>query len=231
MNDLIQIEEPGQLVVTANRPTPPAAQFLPEALELEIDDQLTYELADERLKFYLGVVDSWTTERDKALGPMKAATEAVRGWFDPVIRDAKAAAERVKGVKLTYQSKMEALQREAQADVERATRELRDKQAAAAQEAQAAGQVERAAALRETATTLVAPKVDVGFVQTAGTSKRREWRGRVTDKRAAVLALLESYPDLVEVDESKLNKLAKVNRANIPGVEFYEHEIAVQRRT
>lgn len=90
---------------------------------------------------------------------------------------------------------------------------------------QEAAGVEKAAELATISELVVAPTVLSEAPKVAGQSIRRIWRARVTDKQLFLLAIANNpqYTNLVDVNQSALDKLAKALEANfrLDGAEAY----------
>jgi hypothetical protein len=152
-----------------------------------------------------------------------------------VIAAAKLAAKDLGARQLTYQRAVQAQAAEKQAALDKAARELREKLEKEAQAAVKAGNVELAEVKRETAFGIVAPVVQPTFVQTAGTSVRKVWKGRMAEDLGTFYHYLSTHPEywnLAPPDEGAVNKLAASQRERIvvPGITAFEEESAVQRR-
>lgn len=166
--------------------------------------------------------------------PMDAAKERVMAFFRDPISKLEAADEVVSQSMLTWKQgedkRVEAEQAEAnrQAELERQRLEKR------AEKAEAGGKTEKAEELRQTAQTVVAPVVQAAATQVAGIGTRKVWKAQVTDKKTLIAAVAAgTVPlDVLDVNESVLNKLASALKANLkyPGVRPYEEESLARRR-
>lgn len=114
--------------------------------------------------------------------------------------------------------------REQQAALARQARLEREQLESRADKAESSGQTEKAEALRETADNVVV-SICANTSKLKGVSQKTTWKAKVTDKAAFCKAALER-PDmleLLEIDVSKLNKLAQVFQKNLtmPGISVY----------
>lgn len=157
--------------------------------------------------------------------------------------EAQAAAERAKAEAEAAEKRRQAEEAAAAHRAALAAGNAKEaaKAAAAAARAREEADAKEAAGLRQQAElneraqliSVQAETVDVAKVK--GASVRKKWKAKVTDK-AKLIAFIGANPqflNLVEIDESALNKMAgameKNLEATLPGVETYQESILGSR--
>lgn len=199
-----------------------------------IDSDTTYQLAGEELRSIKAKAKALEEKRTAITGPINSALKAVNDLFREPSATLAQAEKLIKSAMVEYADaqarKAEAARREAEEAQRRAAAEaaaIAEQAAAAA----AAGQDERAeelaleaSAVEISAAVAVAPVI--APVKAAGISKVREViKARVVDKAALVkyVADVPALLELVDINESRLNALAKAlnGSINYPGVEVY----------
>lgn len=217
----------------------PAQAALEMVKEYQITDDESYGLAAEELKAIKAKAKALEEKRTAITGPLNAALKAVNALFKPPA-DALEQAERlVKGKMIGYTEEQERKVREAQLAAEKVAREAEQKAAAeAAARAQAGAHEAQDDVAQHALEASVSAAAAVAYIAPApkvsGISKVRETtKVRITDKAAflAHIAQVPAYADLVDVNETKLNALAKALGAgfSIPGAETYTEKTIAAR--
>lgn len=227
MADLVQ--------VSYDKPDLPVVGTALSAAQLiEIDDQVTYELADARLVEVKASYKRIDAQRKAIVDPINKAKQAVQDLFNPVLDDLSAAEGHIKAIMLTYQREQDRKRQEEQARNDEAARKERERLEKQAAKAEEKGHAEKAAVLAATA-AVVAPAVATStYVQPKGVSTRKVWKGRVTNIEALLASLVKNpafIARLVTIAEGDLNKLAVALEGQIPldGIECYQEETLARR--
>lgn len=173
----------------------------------------------------------------------RAAEDAARKERERLEREAAAATARANQEAEAARLRAE----EAEAARQKAVADGNARGAAAAAAAKAKAEAEetqkreagerQAAELQERAALTSAQPVHETALPTAkGSSVRRPWKTRVTDKAALIQSIAanpQAYMHLVEIDEGKLNKLAGAQQkgleAVLKGVEVYQDITIAQK--
>ena len=205
------------------------------AKTLLVTQPAEYQHAAETLKsakLWRGrVVEFFADTKAKAHATWKAIVSQ-----EKVLTDRIDAVERiVKTQMATYtqeeERKRQVEQRRLQAIEEERARKERLRLEERARKAQEKGQTEKAEALKADAesVTAVAVQVQSATPDVSGVNIRKQWKGRVVDKHAMVIAAATNpnVENLLVPDESALNKLAVATSGEfiIAGVEFYQQVV------
>lgn len=157
--------------------------------------------------------------------------------------EAQAAAERARADQEAAEKRRKAEEADKQQQAAIAAGNARAAATAAAAAAKAreeadakeAAGMRQQAALSERAQLVSAQPEEVETAKVKGASIRKKWKARVTDK-ATLVAFIGQNPqflNLIEVDESALNKMAGAMEKNLestlPGIEVYQEAILGSR--
>lgn len=148
--------------------------------------------------------------------PMDAAKKAVLEFFRAPEAKLADAENRIKRAMIGYQTEQERIRREQQAKLEADARKERERIAAQAAKAEAAGKVEKAEALQIRAAQVVAPVVMTEQPKVTGISLREVWRFEVVDATAVPREYLA-------IDEKKIGQIVRAMKGDttIPGVRVW----------
>lgn len=226
--------------VTVERPDPQllssAERFLAVAQSYRITSPELYEAAAADLQEIKGKLKALEEKRIAITRPLNQALKAVNDLFrkpKELLEQAEALLKRAMGA---YDQEQERRRREEQARLEAEARKERERLEAQARKAEEKGQLEKAEALRESATSIIAPLVSpvAKAPKVSGIATRGLWKARVTDKAALVRHIVAERPDLltlIEIDSSALGALARSQKSalSLPGVEVYEEKVLAAR--
>lgn len=217
----------------------PAQAALAMVRDYQIVDDESYGLAGEELKAIKAKGKALEEKRTAITGPLNAALKAVNDLFRPPTKALEEAEGLVKGKMIAYSEEQARLVREAQAAAAKAAREAAERAAQEAAERTAESGHEAQDEVAEHALqAAVQAAVAVAYIppspKVSGISKVRETvKVRITDKAAflAHVAQVPAYADLVDVNESRLNALAKALGAgfSMPGTETYTEKTIAAR--
>lgn len=213
-----------------------AQAALDMATDYPVADDESYQLAADELKAIKAKAKELEQKRVSITSHLLSAKKAIDDLFR-VPQDRLAEAERrLKAAMLAYSEEVE---RKAEA----ARKEAEEAQRAAAQRAaeaeRAAAQAGDAQAAMEAAVAAIDAQVQMvvstpAAPKAAGVSVRKTVKARVTDKAAFVKFIAESSSllELVDINESKLNQMAKAlgGHLNYPGVEVFEEKTLAAAR-
>lgn len=204
-----------------------ASDLIARAQAFEIATATDLEAAVELTRGIKSQAKELDGIRKTATQPLDKAKAAIMGWFKPRITELEAAERVLKGKMGAYQQRIEEEQRkaaEAEAERIRKNAEARAKRAAEKGDEEAAEDIRQdadmeaqaAAAAIEQAPAPVAP----------GLSMRDNWKAQVVDMRAFILAVAKAiedgnpllHADLLQPNQTELNKLAKALKSNLQGV-------------
>lgn len=214
-------------VATYEKPEFPAvASFESRVALLTIEDQDTFDLATEDIRYFKGIADTWEEERVRRKKPIDAIAQQLQDDFMPVIRAALKAVTDTKAKQKAFLIAEDRKRAIAQAEADRvaaAAKAEADKKAA---KLEAAGKTEQAALVRDVAETAVAVTVAATVEKSAGTSTPKKWKGKVTDP-AAFLAHVATHPEhhaLVEILQGAIDRAIHASKGKLilPGVSNYE---------
>lgn len=226
MSDLVEVK--------FDAPALPVAGSAKQIAELVVvDDQVTCDLADERLTRLTLDGNAFEAQRKAIVDPINQAKNAVQALFKPVLDDIDEAKGIIKQKILAFRREQDRKRDQEQAALDRAAREHRAKLEAQAEKAADKGNVEKAAVLAATAAVISAPIATSTYVAPKGQSIRKTWKVRITDRVKLIASILANpaFAYLLLIDEAALNKLAVAMHGKVPldGVESYEEEILVKR--
>lgn len=212
--------------------------FEQQSRALVVDDQFTYDLADQLLGGIKVAEKAADKARDERYQVVKSVEAYIMGDVRTMITRLKAAGETVKAAMLGYSKEQKRIAAEAQAVADKAAREERERLAKAAAKAEKKGDVEKAASLQAIAAVVVAPTVTPTFTQAKGSHVVTAWKARIAGdeadavvKLAAHIVAHPEYAYLLKIDVSAATKLAKMMGAKfaIPGLEAHEDETLAKR--
>lgn len=228
MTDLVAVSYPQPPAI------PGASTIIAVAEAITIEDQATYEIANETLRSVKAGIAAVKAEEDKIVPPLFAAHKAAKALFNKLYAPFTTAEGIIKPKMLAFVTAQEKARREAQAAADAAAKAERDRLAAEAAKAEKKGDAVGAAALSATASVITAPVVAAAFEQAKGAIVVKKWKGRVIDKGVFVAFVAEhqDYLHLLDVNESALNKLAAAMKENlhVGGVEAYEEASLTSRK-
>jgi hypothetical protein len=210
------------------------SKFIDQAMMLIVDDQVTYDIAIDTAKSFKNMWAVWEAKRKSYADPLNALKEQVQNDFMPILKGLTEAERITKNKALQYMAQQEEIRRKAQAELDRIAREAVIAAEKEAAKLQKAGKIEEAAAVRECAAVASAPVLAPAVTQSGGTGARKSWKGKVTDLAALVKCVAQhpEYINLIEIDQSALNKLAQATAGNLVlgGVEFYKDAVLAIRK-
>lgn len=237
--------------------------------DMQIDSQESYELAADELKAIKTKAKSLEEQRKTIVDPLNKATKAINDLFRNPAQFLVEAEKIIKTKMIKYTEIQERIAEEArrkaeeQQRIERArlaaeaaereekARQEAERLAIEAKQAEAEGDVGKAAeaaakaemvvasavqetiALESTAAAMTVPVV-AAPIGASGISKVKvTHKARVVDK-AKFLAFVATRPEMLEmidVNESKLNAMARALKASMvyPGIEVYEDKTIAAR--
>ena len=220
-------------VVTYHKPALTTGECVVAANCLVIADQATYELATDFGRSLKQRRDAVEAKRVQYTKPLNDLLKTINGDFKPIIERFDEGIRITKGKMTGYTDEQERIQREAQAAADKVAREAALAAEKAAKAAEKKGNTEVAEAIRETAAVAAPVYVAPTFQQTGGTATKKVWKGRIVDKKAAILWLLEAgFDAMVDIDGGKLNKFisASGGAAKIAGVDTYQDSQVALRK-
>lgn len=214
------------------------------ARSFEITTQSTYELAADEvrdIKFRIRTLDE---KRKSITSKFDEAKKAVMELFKPGIEKLEAAKTYYESGMVRWAREQERIKAEAQARAEAAARAERERleaearkieeKAAKTKNEEIAARLREEAAAAQAAAEVVTPVVVAAAPVTAGTSIRKTWKGRCTDKMKLLEFIIKNpaFIDLVDVNQSALNKIASAQQKNmdIGGCESYQDSSVVSRK-
>lgn len=221
----------------------PAERALKMAEGWSITDDETYALAADELTAIKSKQKALEDMRTSITGPMNQALKAVNAVFKSPAELLERAERLIKGHMIAYADKREAERRAAELAARRAAEEAErlaaEEHARAAKEAGQGDMFDDApsaesaaadAAIMAIASAPVAPPV----LKAAGVSKVKvTMKAEVFDKAAFIahIAQAPAYLDLVDINATKLNQLAKAlgSNLNMPGVKLVEEKSIAAR--
>lgn len=203
------------------------------ATDYPISDDESYQLAAEELQAIKAKAKELEKQRVSITSHLLSAKKSIDDLFRPA-QDKLADAEKLlKKSMLAYTEEQERKAEQALRAAEEAQREAAAK---AAELERAAAKSEDTEAAVEAAMAIVAAHAPVAVVappKAAGVSVRKTVKARVANKAEFVRFAVESPSllDLIEVNESKLNQLAKAlgQNLNYPGIEVIEEKSLAAR--
>lgn len=201
----------------------PIDQYVAE-VKITNDEQLTE--VGEYLKTVQTRKRELEKERDGIIKPINDSLKKIREkWKGPIDR-LETAAQALKKEVSRYYAWKEEQAREQQRKLEEQARKERERLAKRAEKAAEKGQDDKAEALQQQASTVVAPVVERTPPKVAGVSIRGIWKAEVTDKMALIKAVAEgkASPDLLDPNMKELNTRAKALKSDfdVAGVRAYE---------
>jgi hypothetical protein len=197
-----------------------AQGILDHARAIVIKDQVGYEEAAIALKQLKARAAALEEERTKITKPMDAAKKAVMDLFRKPAEFLGEAERIVKASMVTYSNEQERIRKAEQARLDEIARKEREKIAAQAAKAEAAGKTEKAEALQEKAQNIAAPVVESTVEKTSGISYRTVYEFEIVDAEAIPREWM--IPDLKAIGGAVRSTQGKIN---IPGIK------AVARKT
>lgn len=200
-----------------------AIQALNQAAALIVSNQEEYDLAGSFIAQLKKRKSTLEKERKEITGPIDDAKKAVMSKFAPHIDNLDRAIQAINQKMIAHYRAEEKKRLEAEAAAAEKARREQEKLQKRAEAAAAKGQVEKAAALQESASNVIAAPVMAGVnKQTAETTIVRTWHADVYDKFSLIKAVAagEASMSLLDANMPALNKMAQASREllNIPGV-------------
>jgi len=194
----------------------PAQRALNMAEGWKIEDDETYGLAGDELRAIKAKAKSLEEQRTAITSPLNAALRAINALFKGPADMLDKAERLIKTQMIGYTDRKDAERRAAEA----AQRAILEAQKDAPPE-------------EAVLAVAIAPPIDAP-VRAAGISKVKVTvKARVVDKAAflAHVSQAPAYLDLIDVNESKLNTLARAlgHSLSMPGVEIYEEKSIAAR--
>ena len=182
----------------------------------EVTDETTYELAGSELREIKAKLKALEERRTSMTVPLNGVLKSINALFKDPATVLEKAESIIKGKMIAYRTKAE---REAQ-EAAKVAADLAAKAEAAAAPEEAA----EAAVVAAMAAPAPAPVVKITGVSKVST----KLKARVADKAAflSAVAQVPAYHNLVDVNESALNRLASAlgSGLQIPGIELYEEK-------
>lgn len=151
--------------------------------------------------------------------PINDGLKAIRDLFRGPKERAAKAESLVKRAMIAYSEEQERIRREEQRKADEAAQKERDRLAAQAAKAAASGKVEKAEALEERASTVVAPVIHREAPKVSGVNMREAWKFEITDDSLVPREYLS-------VDEKKIRAVVSALKGgtSIPGVRVYSEK-------
>ena len=223
-------------------PAPNDAQFshadraIAIADDYVIDSPDMYSLAAEEVVEFTRIWNELETRRTSITGPLNVALKNANALFAPIQARVKAAKDLLGRRMADYQERERRRIAQENAARETLARVEREKIEAAAKVAAAAGRIEEAYAVRQTAELVSAPiSTPIRSVaKVAGVSTRETWSAECLDL-AALVQYVAKHPEhlnLLQVNTTALNGLARSHKDafKIDGVRFFSKGgVAVRR--
>lgn len=157
-----------------------------ELVEVKITDQAMYDTAAEQMKKVKGFAKSIEERRKELTKPLDESKKEIMAFFNPALETCQKAEGLIKRGILEYSEEIERKRRIAQAAAEETARKEREKLIAQAEKAAEKGKEEKAQALEEVATTVVAAPVHEAVQAVKGVSFRETYS-----------CAIDSLPDLI----------------------------------
>ena len=250
-NNLVEYDRPNsqELVSHAN-------DFLEMAKTMVINSPSMYSLAAEELATIKGNIAALTERRMGITRKFDDLKKDIMDLFRPALDRLEEAKTYHQNGMITYNAEVEHIRKAEQDRLEAIVKAEKDqlKAEARAVEAAAAKAIseakgkaakeqariaaenaqEEADAIRMTAQVVVAAPATTVAPSAAGTSVRKVWKGKCTDKLALVKYIAEhpEYIELVGVDPMMLNSIARAQKENmkLPGCEAYQEAGITSRK-
>lgn len=204
-----------------------------QANNVVVDDQMTFDMANDLLGILKTTEKSLDAERDERYKTVKAMEGYVMGDVRALLKLVKESIDKVKAPMLGWTKEQQRLRDAEQARLDEAARKERERLEKQAATASARGHDEKAAVLAATAAVITAPIATSTYVAPKGLSTRKVWKGRVSNKEQLIADILAnpSFLNLIEIPEAGLNRLAAATEGNIPlrGIETYQEETLAKR--
>lgn len=213
----------------------PAEQAFAMARSWAIDSDESYELAGEELRAIKAKAKALEDKRTALTVPLNQVLRGINALFkDPSDRLAEAETVIKRGM-IAYQDRLAAERRAAEEAARKAAEAAKPTQIEplpfqGVDESAAVAAAEAEAAIMAFASVPVAPAP----LKVTGVSRVKvTLKAEVIDKAALIahIAQAPAYLDLVEINASKLNQLAKAlgNNLNLPGVKLVEEKSIAAR--
>jgi len=202
--------------------------------ELKINSHAMYKLAAEQLQEVKGGIKDLTERRLDRTRKLDELKKLIMDDYRPALSKLEEAKTFLECGMLLYNREQESIRREEQARLESVARAERERLEKEAAKLEKKGKNEEAEAARLTAQVITAAPVTVEAPKSTGTSVRKTWKARVTDK-AAFFKFIADHPeyiDLGDVNDSALNAIARAQKQNmkIAGAESYEESGITSRK-
>jgi hypothetical protein len=238
------------LTFTLRIPDQPTLELLkdPEAPweaveQLPLESDADYKVMDmERIRLLdeADAIDAKRTDDENGTGGLNKVKNAWDVKFNPAIKARKGAAGLLAERMKAYDEQKEANAKLIQEEEQRLAQEEQDRLEAQARELDAKAEKakgpkkqeleQQAHLVRRAAVTTPTEFTSAGFTrtETAGSSRAKLFKGRVTDTRQALETLLNilgpEWLAMVEFKQGMLNNLGKMNNGTrvLPGFEFKE---------
>jgi hypothetical protein len=208
--------------------------FIQQAQALEVDDQVTYDIAIDTAREFKKLAADWEAKRKSYADPLNKLKEQVQADFMPIINALKEAETVAKRKAVAYIEEQEQVRRRAQAEADKLARIAAEEAESAAAKLEGSGDVEAAAAVREIAALMPAAVVEPLVEQSGGTNVRKVWKSEVTDWVALVkfIAANPTWVSLLKFDYSAADRLASATKgaAVIDGVTFRQESVLAIRK-
>lgn len=195
---------------------------LDRACRFAVNNNADLQAANDLMRSLKAMHTRIDDQRKAMKQPIDAAGRAVQEFFGRPLENIQAALGVMKGHVAAYLTRCEAEQRAAQEAADREVREARKALEAAAQVAEASGDIDTAEDLGMAALTIVAPVLAPAVGKLTGTSVREAWKFQV--ENAALIPRQYLMPD-----EKKIGGYVRAMRAEatIAGVRIWsEKQIA-----
>ena len=204
-------------------------KILAVANDLTISYTADYQSAEYVLRDIKQREKDTEADRKSFTQPLDELKKKIMDRYRPAMDCLTNAKRIIEGKMLAWSREQDRIRREQQAKIEEARRKEEEKLRRQAEKAAEKGNVEKAAALQEQAQTISeTPVIVQTTVPKTGTSMRKTWKARVTDKSAFIrsIAEREEFHALVNVDDAALNGMARSLKGNLKlaGVETYKDD-------
>lgn len=206
------------------------ALLVAKSLVITTPDQLDY--AAVQLKAVKAKYNELEATRKSMTAPIDQAKKRIMDFFRAPLGFLEDAERILKNAIATYQREQEIARQKLEAQMQERQRKEREKLEQRAENAEAKGQTEKAAALRDTAASVPTP-VLAPMSAPAGVSTRDNWKAEVFDKAMLLAAVLDGVVpgEAILINEQYLNARARVDKAGlkIPGVKAVNSVVVSSR--
>lgn len=207
-----------------------AETMLTVAKDFKIANAEEYTGAVTQLKAIKAKAKELEETRKSITGPMDDAKKRVMDFFRKPLQFLADAEAVIKRGMIAYDTEQEKKRREEEARLQELARKEQERLEKAAEKkaekAEAKGNTERAAEIRESVPVVAMPTVAVARPKVEGIARRSTWSGEVVDKMALIKAVAagKAPATLLAVNQTALNQMARAlkDELSYPGVKAVE---------